>query len=113
MTSSNFDISVSESAEKRILSLIDDNKRENIFFRIKISGGGCAGFQYSFDFDDKAHDDDIIIETSSVKIIIDEVSIELVKGSEVHYVEDLIGSYFQLRNPNAQSTCGCGTSFSV
>jgi iron-sulfur cluster insertion protein len=81
--------------------------------RITVSGGGCSGFQYGFSLDDQKNDDDRLFERDGVTVVIDEVSLDLLKGSEVDFVEDLIGSYFAIKNPNATSTCGCGSSFSV
>jgi iron-sulfur cluster insertion protein len=81
--------------------------------RITVSGGGCSGFQYGFSLDDQKNDDDRLFERDGVTVVIDEVSLDLLKGSEVDFVEDLIGSYFAIKNPNASSTCGCGSSFSV
>ncbi len=83
------------------------------FFRITVLGGGCAGFQYKFDFAQKANDDDIIYEYNKAKILIDKTSIELIKGSTIDYVNELIGSSFKISNPQASSSCGCGTSFSI
>ena len=81
--------------------------------RITISGGGCAGFQYGFDFDDKISEDDLIFERDGVKVVIDEMSLSLVKNGEVDFKENLLGSFFAIENPNATSSCGCGTSFSI
>jgi iron-sulfur cluster insertion protein len=81
--------------------------------RITVSGGGCSGFQYGFSLDDQKNDDDRLFERDGVTVVIDEVSLDLLKGSEVDFVEDLIGSYFAIKNPNASSTCGCGSSFSI
>jgi iron-sulfur cluster insertion protein len=82
-------------------------------FRVSISGGGCSGFQYGFSLDDQRNADDREFRRGDVGIVVDEVSLDLLRGSEVDFVEDLIGSYFAIRNPNATSTCGCGSSFSV
>ena len=76
-------------------------------------GGGCAGFQYKFDFDNKKNDDDIILNTNKVSVIIDTTSLEIIKGSKIDYVNELIGSSFKIVNPQASSSCGCGTSFSM
>ena len=76
-------------------------------------GGGCAGFQYKFDFDKNKNDDDIIIKKEGVSVIIDSTSLELIKGSKIDYVNELIGSSFKISNPHASSSCGCGTSFSI
>lgn len=81
--------------------------------RVAVSGGGCSGFQYGFSFDDAKTDDDLLIERDGARVLIDSVSLELLKDSELDWVDELIGASFQIRNPNAKSSCGCGTSFSV
>ena len=81
--------------------------------RVSVSGGGCSGFQYGFTFDKKKTKEDRLVKNSGVSILIDNMSWDLLVGSELHFVEELMGSYFTLRNPNAASTCGCGVSFSV
>ncbi len=104
-------IEVTESAQNHINKiLISENSQ---FFRITVLGGGCAGFQYKFDFSKKANDDDILFEYKDVKVLIDKTSIELIRGSKIDYVNELIGSSFKISNPQASSSCGCGTSFSV
>ena len=81
--------------------------------RLAVSGGGCSGFQYGFSFDDARNEDDRVFERDGVKLVVDETSLDLLVGAEVDFVEDLVGSSFQVRNPNASSSCGCGSSFSV
>lgn len=81
--------------------------------RLAVSGGGCAGFQYGFSLDECRHDDDRVFSHAGATVVIDEISLDLIKGAEIDFVEDLVGSYFAVRNPNATSTCGCGTSFAV
>ena len=104
-------IEVTESAQNHINKiLVSENSK---FFRITVLGGGCAGFQYKFDFSEKANDDDIIYEYKNAKVLIDKTSIELIKGSKIDYVNELIGSSFKISNPQASSSCGCGTSFSI
>ena len=83
------------------------------YFRISVLGGGCAGFQYKFEFENNINKDDNIVETPKFQILIDNTSLELVKGSTIDYVEELIGSTFKIINPQASSSCGCGTSFSL
>tara|TARA_B100001123_G_C14850869_1_gene844014 strand:- start:340 stop:666 length:327 start_codon:yes stop_codon:yes gene_type:complete len=104
-------IEISENAQDHIANIIKkDNSR---FFRIIVNGGGCAGFQYKFDFDNNKNKDDVIFETNKVSIIVDSTSLELIKGSKIDYVKELIGSSFKIINPQASSSCGCGTSFSI
>lgn len=86
---------------------------EDMVFRIAVTGGGCSGFQYNFLFDDAVTDDDLIVERDGAKVAIDAMSLEYVKGSELQYIEELVGARFEVQNPNATASCGCGTSFSV
>ncbi|MAI60386.1 MAG: iron-sulfur cluster assembly accessory protein [Rickettsiales bacterium] len=102
---------VSKSALKRIIEVSSKNKKK--FFRISIDGGGCQGFSYKFDFDDKISEDDKVLDYNEVKILIDSTSLEFINDAKLDFVEDMIGSYFKISNPKATSTCGCGTSFSV
>ena len=104
-------IEVTESAQNHINQIL--NTENSQFFRITVLGGGCAGFQYKFDFSEKANDDDILLEYKNAKVLIDKISIELIKGSKIDYVDELIGSSFKITNPQASSSCGCGTSFSI
>ena len=103
-----------EITEKAQLHIADVLKNDNAkFFRITVLGGGCAGFQYKFEFENNINKDDNIVETPKFQILIDNTSLELVKGSTIDYVEELIGSTFKIINPQASSSCGCGTSFSL
>jgi len=106
-------VTITESAARRIAELKAGENAPAAFLRLAVSGGGCSGFQYGFTFDDTRQDDDLVFARDGVELVIDDVSLELVKGAEVDFVEDLMGSYFQVRNPNAASSCGCGNSFSV
>jgi len=106
-------IVVTESAARRVAILKTQEQAENAFLRIAVSGGGCSGFQYGFTFDDQRNDDDFVFERDGVAIIVDDVSLGLLNGAEVDFVEDLMGASFQVRNPNAASSCGCGNSFSI
>jgi iron-sulfur cluster assembly accessory protein len=81
--------------------------------RVIVNGGGCQGFEYAFDFAHEKAADDVLFEKDGVKLVIDETSLELLDGAEIDFVDELAGAAFKIRNPNAQSTCGCGTSFSV
>jgi iron-sulfur cluster insertion protein len=104
---------LSESAARRVAEL---KKQENVpgaFLRLAVSGGGCSGFQYGFSFDEEHRPDDAVFERDGVQLVVDAVSLELVRGAEVDFVEDMMGAAFQVRNPNAASSCGCGNSFSI
>ena len=81
--------------------------------RVSVSGGGCSGFQYVFALDDKSEDGDILVERDGAAVVVDGMSLMYVLGAELDYVEDLTGSYFRVKNPNASSSCGCGTSFAI
>jgi iron-sulfur cluster insertion protein len=104
---------LTESAVRRIASLKAQEQAENAFLRIAVSGGGCSGFQYGFSFDDQRNEDDVVFERDGVAVVVDDVSLGLLSGAEVDFVEDLMGASFQIRNPNAASSCGCGNSFSI
>ncbi|HSO43650.1 MAG TPA: iron-sulfur cluster insertion protein ErpA [Rhodospirillales bacterium] len=107
------EVRISDAAARRIAALVGEDGTPGILFRVSVSGGGCSGFQYGFSLDDQRNPDDKVFRRHDVGIVVDEVSLDLLRGSEVDYVEDLIGSYFAIRNPNATSTCGCGSSFSI
>ena len=102
---------ISNNAIKRINEIGLKEKQD--YFRISVDGGGCQGFSYKFKFEEKVNKDDKIFKFEKVKVLIDPVSLDFLKGSKLDFVEDIIGSYFKVSNPNASSTCGCGTSFSV
>ncbi len=102
------EIKFTNNALKHISEMLS-KKDKGSFFRIAIKGGGCSGFQYDFSFDNKQEDDDLRHEN----IIIDKKSADLLKGSEVDYVEELIGENFKINNPQSKSSCGCGVSFSL
>ena len=106
-------VSLSESAAKRIAELKVQENVPDAFLRLAVSGGGCSGFQYGFSFDDERHEDEARFEREGVALVIDTTSLELVNGAEIDFVEDLMGASFQVRNPNASSSCGCGKSFSI
>jgi iron-sulfur cluster insertion protein len=106
-------IVVTESAARRIAALRVREQADGAFLRIAVSGGGCSGFQYGFSFDEQKNDDDHVFERDGVVVVVDDVSLDLLSGAEVDFVEDLMGASFQIRNPNAASSCGCGNSFSI
>lgn len=102
-----------DAAARKVKQLIEEEGNDALKLRVFVSGGGCSGFQYGFTFDDARTDDDLVFARDGVELVIDETSLELVKGAVLDYVEDLMGAYFQVKNPNAQTSCGCGNSFSV
>lgn len=104
---------LTESAARRISILKEQERAEGTLLRIAVSGGGCSGFQYGFSFDDQRNGDDFVFERDGVGVVVDEVSLDLLAGAEIDFVEDLMGASFQIRNPNAASSCGCGNSFSI
>ena len=106
-------IGLSANAARHIASLQQSAENKGQFLRIAVSGGGCQGFQYNFSFDPEKNADDRVFERDGARVVVDEVSLGLLAGSELDYVEDLIGSYFAVKNPNATSSCGCGSSFST
>jgi iron-sulfur cluster assembly accessory protein len=105
-------ISLTENAARRV-AWIAERQSKPAVLRLAVDGGGCAGFTYTFELADGADAQDTIAETDGVKLVVDPMSLELVKGSAVDFVEDLAGAAFRVTNPNAQSGCGCGSSFSV
>ena len=106
-------ITMSERAARRIQEIMTEEQNAGMMLRVAVGGGGCSGFQYSFTFDDARNDDDRMIERDDARIVIDEISWDFLSGAEIDFVEELIGAYFTIRNPNATSTCGCGTSFAM
>lgn len=104
---------ISDGAVARLTEMIAAEGEPDLMLRITVSGGGCSGYQYGFSFDDKVTPDDLVFERNGVRVVTDEVSMDLLAGSEVDYKDELVGSYFTLNNPNAASSCGCGTSFAV
>ena len=105
-------ITVSDRAFKRIAEILKDEPDARMM-RVSVEGGGCSGFQYKFDLVPAAEADDIVIEKSGVSVLVDTVSLPFMAGSELDFVDDLIGAAFKIRNPNAKASCGCGTSFTV
>ena len=104
---------VSDRAARRIGQILAREGTQGMKLRISVSGGGCSGFQYGFDLDDKDEEGDIAVEREGARVVIDGMSLLYMMGCEVDYVEDLTGSYFRINNPNAASSCGCGNSFSI
>ena len=117
-------IQFSDSAAHKVFELIQEEDDYNLKLRVFITGGGCSGFQYGFTFDHQQNDDDIVVENQIekrdnntkpfvVKLLIDSMSFQYLSGAEIDYKDDITGSQFIIRNPNAKTTCGCGSSFSI
>lgn len=103
----------SDAAAVKVRELINEEGNDALMLRVFISGGGCSGFQYGFTFDENVSEGDVVIENAGVKLLIDPMSIQYLAGAEIDYSESLEGAQFVIRNPNAATTCGCGSSFSV
>lgn len=101
------------AAARKVQELIMEEANPNLKLRVYISGGGCSGFQYGFSFDEERSDDDIAVDNDGVTLLIDPLSFQYLMGAEVDYSESLQGAQFVIRNPNAATTCGCGSSFSI
>ncbi len=106
-------IEISPSARIKIQDLLDEENNPNLKLRTFVQGGGCSGFSYGFTFDDVQNDDDFEFDIGRWKVLVDAMSMQYLTGAEIDYKEDLQGSQFVIKNPNAQTTCGCGSSFSV
>jgi len=107
-------LQLTENAARKVLSLIQEESSSTpLMFRVMVSGGGCSGFQYRFSLDDKRQETDHVFEEHGVAVVVDEASLPFVEGAQIDYVEELIGASFQIKNPNASSSCGCGNSFSI
>ncbi len=100
-------------AARRIRGIVEQEGKADLRLRVSVSGGGCSGFQYAFALDDKDEEGDILIEKDGAAVVVDGMSLMYVLGAELDYVEDLTGSYFRVSNPNATSSCGCGSSFAI
>lgn len=105
-------VTLTERAARRIAEILKEEP-QNTMLRLAVTGGGCSGFQYDFCFDDSRADDDLLIARGGAIVLIDPVSLDFLKGSEIDFVEEMIGASFKVTNPNATASCGCGTSFSV
>jgi iron-sulfur cluster insertion protein len=106
-------VTVTDDAFRKINDLLIEENNSNLKLRTFVQGGGCSGFQYGFTFDEEQTEDDFVIEKDSVKILIDAMSMQYLEGAVIDYKEDLMGASFSIRNPNAETTCGCGSSFSI
>ncbi len=105
-------VTVSASAAAKINAIMAKEGFDK-FLRVSVNGGGCSGFQYEFGFADNPEPDDLVIERDGARVLVDEVSLEFLTGSEIDYVNELIGAAFKIHNPLATANCGCGTSFSI
>lgn len=106
------DVTLSAAAAER-LNAIARNEGRPLMLRVAVDGGGCSGFQYRFDLVETAADDDLTIERDGARAVVDVISLALIKGSEIDFVDELAAAEFRVRNPNAKSSCGCGVSFSI
>lgn len=106
-------ITITENAKEKIIDLLAEENNPNLYLRTFVQGGGCSGMSYGFTFDEERNEDDFEITESGVKVLIDSMSMQYLEGATVDYKEELMGSSFTIRNPNATTTCGCGSSFSV
>ncbi|WP_457583069.1 iron-sulfur cluster insertion protein ErpA [Ensifer canadensis] len=105
-------VTLSDAAAKRIATILRSDGHKNAM-RVSVEGGGCSGFSYKFDLVDDANDDDLVLEKDHAKVLIDSLSLVYMGGSEIDFIDNLLGQSFQIKNPNAVASCGCGTSFSI
>ena len=105
-------VTLSDSAARRIKEIVSAEADKSAL-RISVEGGGCSGFSYKFDLADQPDDDDVVLEKDEARVLIDQVSLVYMSGSEIDFVDNLMGQSFQIKNPNAVASCGCGTSFSI
>lgn len=106
------EVTISAAAARRIADILG-TEPAGTMLRVAVSGGGCSGFQYAFTLDDTRAPEDVVFEAGAARVVIDEISLDFMRGSEIDFVDGLIGQSFQIKNPLAKSSCGCGTSFSV
>ncbi|MCZ4298949.1 iron-sulfur cluster insertion protein ErpA [Henriciella marina] len=106
------DVTLSESAARRVNAILAKQSDKD-YLRVSVEGGGCSGFSYKFDLEDTKNDDDVIVERDGAQVLVDEMSMEFMRGSEIDFSNELIGAAFKINNPNATAACGCGTSFSL
>ncbi|WP_421592411.1 iron-sulfur cluster insertion protein ErpA [Shinella sp. M27] len=105
-------VTISDAAARRIASILG-SAPEKQALRVSVEGGGCSGFSYKFDLVEDQQDDDMVLEKDNAKVLIDQLSLVYMDGSEIDFIDNLLGQSFQIRNPNAVASCGCGTSFSI
>ncbi|MFM2007495.1 MAG: hypothetical protein RLZZ09_3150 [Pseudomonadota bacterium] len=102
-----------ETAASKVSELIAEENNPELKLRVYVTGGGCSGFQYGFTFDEEVNEDDTLVVKNGVTVLVDSMSVQYLNGAEIDYTDGLQGSQFVIRNPNASTTCGCGSSFSV
>ncbi len=113
MTDTTALIEITDAAVRKVKALLAEEENPNLKLRVFVTGGGCSGFQYGFTFDENEQEGDTRVENADVTLLVDPMSFQYLSGAEIDYKEDLSGSQFVIRNPNATTTCGCGSSFSV
>lgn len=106
-------VSVTDRAAQQITHILSEPSAKGRMLRVSVLGGGCSGFQYGFDIETRQRDGDLVIEKNGASVVIDELSLAYLKGSEIDFIDELIGASFKIKNPNATASCGCGTSFSI
>ena len=102
-----------DAAATKVKTLIDEEGNPDLKLRVFVTGGGCSGFQYGFTFDEQSADDDLAVVNAGVTLVVDPLSLQYLMGAQIDYSESLLGAQFVIRNPNAKTTCGCGSSFAV
>ncbi len=112
VTTTDLPVSLSDRAATRIATILK-KEPDGSMLRVGVSGGGCSGFQYTFDIVTERNDDDLVIEKAGIAVLVDEMSLEFLAGSEIDFADEIIGAAFRINNPNATANCGCGTSFTV
>lgn len=113
MESTTQSVVFTEQAARKVSDLMSNEGRDDLKLRVFVTGGGCSGFQYGFSFEDNEAEDDTHVDTLGVRLLIDSMSIVYLEGAEIDYRDDVNGAQFVIRNPNATTTCGCGSSFAV
>lgn len=106
-------IILTESCVVKLADLLAEENNPNLKLRVFVNGGGCSGFTYGFTFDEEQNEDDFLVEKENVKVLVDEMSYQYLVGATIDYIESIHGNQFSIKNPNATTTCGCGSSFSV
>jgi iron-sulfur cluster insertion protein len=112
-TTQSSELGLSDSASQQVSRLKIEKEQPQLMLRVFVQGGGCSGFQYGFQFDEEHDDDDLVIEHGEVTVVVDPLSFQYLEGAKIDYLDDLMGCRFVINNPNAATTCGCGSSFSI